>query len=106
MGLWQRLFGRRKKPSLKGLPLGDSLVISQREERLKAKLSTDLEANLTAIRDLYGGSSDLSIRRFKAGPDQVPGAIANLEGLVNKRSIEDILEAVQIDSLKTGIEPS
>ncbi|NLG87068.1 MAG: spore germination protein [Firmicutes bacterium] len=106
MGLWQRLFNRNKKSDLKGFHLSDSLVISQREGRLKEKLSVDLKSNLTAIRDLYGTSSDLSIRHFKAGPEQVQGAIVNIEGLVAKHYLENILEVVQIDSLKTRIEPS
>lgn len=104
MGLWQRLFGRKKRASSKRLHLSNDLVISQREKGRKGKLSANLEVNLHTICDLYGNSADLTIHRFKAGPNQVPGAVMAIEGLVEERSIKDIQRVVLVDSLKIGIE--
>lgn len=103
MGLWQQLFGKRKARGPKILSLADDLVISEREQKLNTKLSANLTANLNTIVDLFGNSADFTIRHFKAGPDQLPGAVVVLEGLVREDSIKDIQRVVLVDSLKLDL---
>ena len=50
-----------------------------------AQLGPDLEANIEGIVQAFGGSSDLVIRRLRAGRSgSVPAAVVHLEGLVDK----------------------
>ena len=48
------------------------------------RLSTDMEGNIDYIVEAFGGSSDLVIRRLRAGKSgSVPAAIIHLDGLVD-----------------------
>jgi spore germination protein KA len=104
MGLWQRFWGRRKQRVEKALSLDDNMVISDRQARLNTELSHNLDANINIITELYGNSADLTIHPFKAGPDQIPGAVIVLEGLVREDSIKAIQRVILVDSLKLGLE--
>jgi len=51
----------------------------------RAGLNPDLETNIEGIAQAFGGSSDLVVRRLRAGKSgSVPAAVVHLEGLVDK----------------------
>ncbi|HOB29148.1 MAG: spore germination protein [Dethiobacteria bacterium] len=69
------------------------------EKAAEEKLSGNLEANLNKIQEAGGFSYDISIRRFMAG--SLPGALVYLEGLTDRRSTEEIIRTLVLESEKT-----
>ncbi len=65
------------------------------------KLTSSLEDSLKKIEEKSGFSYDLSIRRFLAG--SLPGALVYLEGLTDRRSTEEIIRTLILESEKLGI---
>jgi len=79
--------------------------ISQREHDYKEIiLETSLQENLRQIDNVSGGSDDLSIKQYLAGPHEVPGAIIFYDGLVDQNIVEKLFRVVKIDTFKTGVE--
>ncbi len=70
-------------------------------EASREKLSGSLEANLRAINEAGGSSYDLTIRRFRAGG--LPAALVYLEGLIDRRSAEEIVRNLIIEAEKLKI---
>ncbi|RJX25625.1 MAG: spore germination protein [Dethiobacter sp.] len=101
--------GRKKKktPGKKektGLPV-DYRDISQREEDFKkAPLVADLERNLRTIMEITGNSYDLSIKKCQIGPEKVPAAVIFIDGMIEKFAIENLLQALKLETFKTGID--
>lgn len=103
MGWLSRLFNKfRPKGSGNNSKYLDSNPdISQREAAIrKLKLTSNLNKNVQLISRLYGNSPDLIIRRFQMGAAQIPAALLCLEGMFTKDSVEKILGALEIDTLK------
>lgn len=97
---------KKKKSSGKGNKgiAVDYRDISQREEDFaKIPLLPDLEQNLQNIMQVAGGSYDLSIKKSKLGPEEVPAAIVFIDGLIEKNSVEKLLRVVKLETFKTGI---
>lgn len=65
------------------------------------KLGGNLEGNLKKIQQAGGSSYDITLRRFIAGG--LPGALVYLEGLTDRRSTEELLRSLAIDSGKLNI---
>ncbi len=61
------------------------------------KLTASVGKNIRLVREALGESMDLNLNRFRAGPAAVPGAAFYIDGMVNNRSIEELLRAVKID---------
>lgn len=93
----------RKRPEDGLFPNG--LDISEREVVTgQLKLSASLETNLKNIKEATGDSVDLGIRRFRVGGSQVKGAIVYLDGMVDSRAIEQLIEDLTIELFKTRID--
>ena len=57
---------------------------SAHDDQSITRLSSDMEGNIDYIVEAFGGSSDLVIRRLRAGKSgSVPAAIIHLDGLVD-----------------------
>lgn len=70
-------------------------------EAAQKKLTENLEASLQGIKESAGFSYDINIRRFMAGG--LPGALVYLEGLTDRRSTEEIIRTLVLESKKTKI---
>lgn len=66
------------------------------------RLSRSLTENLAVLRFFLGDSSDVVIREFRIGPDNLPGALLYVEGLVDTVAVnEHLLKSLMLDY--TGI---
>ncbi|MFW5998984.1 MAG: spore germination protein, partial [Halanaerobiaceae bacterium] len=66
----------------------------------KIKLEKNLEKNIQNIKELYGNSFDLNIRRFKIGKNNIKCALVYMTGAVSTSSIEEILDKLEIELLQ------
>ena len=62
------------------------------EKAARQTFTGNLDRDLEAIRERGGNSYDLTVRRFIAGG--LPGALLYLEGLTDKRSVEEIVRSL------------
>ncbi len=67
----------------------------------REKLGKNLDANLKKIQEAAGFSYDISLRRFTAG--DLPGALLFLDGLTERRSAEEIVRSLIVDSKRLKI---
>jgi spore germination protein KA len=94
----KNLFGKNRR----ALPRGADEDISVLQDKAaKEKLGKSLEANLQKIKERGGFSYDISLRRFTAG--DLPGALVYLDGLIDRRSAEEIIRTLIIESEKLKI---
>ncbi len=104
MGWLSHLFSKFRPGSSRydtGKILDSNPDISQREAIIrKLRLTGKLDKNIKIISQLYGNSPDLIIRRFRLGRAQIPSALLCLEGMFARDSVEEILRALEIDTLK------
>lgn len=97
--LW-KLFKRRSKSS------GDdwtrhpdiSMLIKQAQQ---AKIGRRLDENLRLLARFGGPSFDVAVRRFKVA-GKVPAALVRLDGLVDSKTVEEILQSLMLDSRLVG----
>ena len=97
--LW-KLFKRRSKSS------GDdwshhpdiSMLIQQAQQ---AKIRKRLNDNLELLAHFGGPSFDVAVRRFKVA-GKVPAALVRLDGLVDSKTVEEILQSLMLDSRLVG----
>ncbi len=97
--LW-KLFKRRSKSS------GDdwsrhpdiSMLIKQAQQ---AKIGRRLDENLRLLAHFGGPSFDVAVRRFKVA-GKVPAALVRLDGLVDSKTVEEILQSLMLDSRLVG----
>lgn len=76
----------------------EDLNLEEREERIEAmQLSSKLNKNISMISELYGNSFDLSIRRCQIGVGEVDCALVYMSGLVDNRTLEEILKNIEVD---------
>ena len=75
------------------------LDISEREKVLEQiEITSNLEENIDNIKQLFGDSFDLIERKISIGPDDHPGVVIYMEGLIDTRAVEDdILQPLNID---------
>ena len=103
MSFWSR-FWRRLRPRPLEVELASDLLDLPEREKLVSKisLSSSLEKNIGLVQEALGSSMDLNQVRFLCGPEKVPAAIFYLDGMVNNRSVEELLRALKIDSGDTN----
>lgn len=73
-------------------------ISALQDEAAQEKLTKNLEANLKNIEEAGGFSYDITIRRFMAG--SLPGALVYLEGLTDRRSTEEVIRTLILESEK------
>ncbi len=79
----------------------EDLDISERIDYVKQmKLVPSLEENISTINNLFGNSFDLNVRNLKVGSEKIPAALIHMSGLTDTRSLEEIMENVEVDLLK------
>lgn len=104
MDLFKRVLNRLRRGKFEVELASDQLNLTQREELVgKIKLTSGVEKNIKLIQEALGGSMDLNLNRFEAGPEAVPGAALYIDGMVNNRSIEELLRVVKIDLAGSGL---
>lgn len=104
MDRFRRVLDRLRRGKFEVELASDQLNLTQREELVgKIKLSSSVEKNIKLIQEALGGSMDLNLNRFNAGPEALPGAALYIDGMVNNRSIEELLRVVKIDLAKSGL---
>jgi spore germination protein KA len=82
----------------------DKWDISERDAMLKEiGLVADLEENIQIIEKTIGQSSDLVIRRFKSGTPEIPSAAIYIDGMIDRKPIEEILIALTRNVTKKEI---
>ncbi len=93
-----KIFNNKNKKKIYSM---ENLDISERENAIKnMTVSASLENNLETIKELYGNSIDLNIRRFKVGANELPAALVYLSGLSSAGNIEELLKIVEVELLK------
>jgi spore germination protein KA len=96
--IWKRLAPKKDKKKIVDF---EDLDIDEREDYInELEFRSDLEENINMIKDLLGGSCDFNIRRFKLGAEEISGALIYMSGLTDTKSIEEILESLEMDLLK------
>ena len=70
-------------------------------EAERERLVKNLDINMQRINEAAGFSYDITIRRFTAGG--LPGALVYLEGLTDRRSTEEIVRTLILESEKLKI---
>jgi spore germination protein KA len=86
------------------LPM-ERLDLGQREHLVQElNLASGLESNIRQIIDITGGSFDVTVRRFEAGTSETKAAIIYIDGMVDDRAIEDLVEKLTIDTFKTRVD--
>lgn len=77
--------------------LRDDKDISQGERTLpRIKLVPSLQVNLNNIRQASGDSLDVGVRRFLVGTGRVQAAAVYLDGMVDSRAVEELIENLTI----------
>ena len=103
MSFWSRFWKRLRPRPLEVELASDLLDLPEREKLVsKISLSSSLEKNIGLVQEALGSSMDLNQVRFLCGPEKVPAAIFYLDGMVNNRSVEELLRALKIDSGDTN----
>ncbi len=90
-------FARRRAPTHDAEKDLSELML----EAAQNKLGGNLEANLKAINEAGGSSYDLITRRFRAGG--LPAAMIYLEGLIDRRSAEEVVHNLIIEAEKMKV---
>ncbi len=104
MDLFRRALNRLRNRKREAEFASDLLDLSQREDLVKnTMLDSALERSLRLVEEALGNSMDLNLVRFTAGPEAVPGAALFIDGMVNNRSVEEMLRVVKIDLLGSGL---
>ncbi|MEW5785787.1 MAG: spore germination protein [Bacillota bacterium] len=94
--LLQKFLQRRKKRVLDDWRKNPD--ISMREVQVRqVKLFADLDKNLQMLTRYAGPSFDVSVRRFTAA-GKSPAALVRLDGLVDSRTVEEILRNLMVES--------
>ncbi|HHY38853.1 MAG TPA: spore germination protein [Clostridia bacterium] len=95
---------KSKGPVKKGRRTGllpNSWDISQREKAIQEiKLTSSLEINLETIKEITDDSLDVGVRRFKIGIDYAEGAVVYIDGMVDSRAVEELIENLTIEVFK------
>lgn len=94
MKFLKRLFRKKKKKDF----IDDNQNISERyNQAQQIKLSSKLEESIKLLEQVAGNSYDISIRNFMAGK-QVPAAIIYLDGMIDGRTLQEILRFLMTES--------
>jgi spore germination protein KA len=97
LNFFKNLFSKENKK----VYTAEDMDLEQREQYINnLKFSKDINDNINKIKDFFGKSFDLNIRRFKIGKEKIEGIIMYMSGLVESTAIEDILEDLEIDLFK------
>lgn len=93
------MFNQVLKRLFPGARRGKSRAGDRQDDQTdKTHLSRNLTENLAVIRSFIGDSSDVVIREFQAGPENLPAALLYVEGLVDTKTInEHLLKSLMID---------
>lgn len=92
--------GPIKRGRHNGLP-ADNWDISQREKAIREiQLTSSLEINLERIKEITNDSLDVGVRRFKIGIDYADGAVVYIDGMVDSRAVEELIENLTIEVFK------
>ncbi|MGB4681614.1 MAG: spore germination protein, partial [Dethiobacteria bacterium] len=94
----QDFFGKNRRTLPRGADADISVLL---EAAARETLGKNLEANLKKIQEAGGNSYDISLRRFTTG--NLPGALLYLDGLTERRSAEEIMRSLVVDSRKLKI---
>ncbi|MEC9489026.1 MAG: spore germination protein [Halanaerobium sp.] len=79
----------------------EDLDINERVQFVKdKKINLELKKNIDLINTLFGNSYDLGMRRITVGAKKVEAAIFFMSGMSDPRSVEEILEALELNLLE------
>ena len=103
----RRFLDRLRRGKYEAELASDQPNLDRREDLVgRIKLGLAVDKNVRLIQEAMGGSMDLNLNLFQAGPAAVPAAALYMDGMVNNRSIEELLRVVKIDLFKSGLKES
>ena len=98
---WLNFFKNLFSKENKKVYTAEDMDLEQREKYIhNLKFSKNINDNINKVKDFFGKSFDLNIRRFKIGEEKIEGVIMYMSGLVESTAIENILEDLEIDLFK------